>query len=87
MHSTPNSIAVLGSLTTMHVSKQKLSSISMPRCKNQPIASVVTTAEDGGLGFAVVVLYSNLYTYTWSRDACAWAQQRLFELDKMPPFI
>jgi hypothetical protein len=52
MHSTPNSIAVLGSLSTMHVSKQKLSSISMPRCKNQPIASVVTTAEDGGPGFA-----------------------------------
>jgi hypothetical protein len=51
------------------VSKQKLSFISMPRCQNQPIASV-TTAEDGGLGFAVVLHSNPLYLYVVKGCMC-----------------
>lgn len=69
------------------MSKQELSLISMPsECNYKCIA--LMTAENGGLGFAVILKFQ---LYTWSREvgmdgAGSWAQQRVFDLHNLLPF-
>ncbi|KAK3126273.1 hypothetical protein QOZ80_7AG0554170 [Eleusine coracana subsp. coracana] len=67
------------------MSKQELSLITMPLPCNNHMCIALMNAEDGGLGFAVI-LQSNLYT--WSRvvgldGAGIWAQQRVFGLNNL----
>ncbi|TVU41462.1 hypothetical protein EJB05_14981, partial [Eragrostis curvula] len=66
------------------MSKQhaRLSLISQPP-ESQRRCIALMTADDGGLGFAVV-LKSELYT--WSRDGDGrWAQQRVYSLNNLLP--
>ncbi|CAL5077726.1 unnamed protein product [Urochloa decumbens] len=65
--------------------KQELSMISLPPvCKDWFVA--VMTAEDGGLGFAIV---KDFKLHMWSReqgpDGSGWAQRRVVELKSVAP--
>ncbi|TVU43810.1 hypothetical protein EJB05_10307, partial [Eragrostis curvula] len=71
--------------------KQQLSFIGLPsQCELEHKCIALMTAEDGGLGFAMIDVHRDSKLFTWSRrdhnDPCnSWTQEREFDLDELFP--